>query len=278
MATVTDNIGLTLPEGSEYVSRQVINGNWQLIDNYMDAPSHSTDLTVGTRTGTKGGRSCSVGYSVRASGNNSLAAGNMVSATGNNSFAQGSNSVASGSGSHATGMSTASGTNSNSEGNGSTASGNCSHAEGRGTQAAGDYQHAGGTFNTVDSDAFDAWVSGTLYKYGMIATVNDGTNDIPYFCLVENSDATFDSSKWQSLASQSRTQFAEIIGNGNSSSVRSNARALDWAGNERLMGDIYVNCNADSSDGTPLGVQYTKLLAICQRLATAAGVSISDLL
>lgn len=32
MATTTPNIGLTLPAGTENVSRQVINGNWELID------------------------------------------------------------------------------------------------------------------------------------------------------------------------------------------------------------------------------------------------------
>lgn len=32
MATTTPNIGLTLPVGTENVSRQVINGNWSLID------------------------------------------------------------------------------------------------------------------------------------------------------------------------------------------------------------------------------------------------------
>ena len=32
MATATPNIGLTLPVGTENVSRQLINGNWSLID------------------------------------------------------------------------------------------------------------------------------------------------------------------------------------------------------------------------------------------------------
>ena len=44
--------------------------------------------------------------------------------------------------------------------------------------------------------------------------------------------------------------FVEIIGNGDSSNNRSNARAVDWDGNERLMGDLYVGCNANSTGGT----------------------------
>ena len=43
--------------------------------------------------------------------------------------------------------------------------------------------------------------------------------------------------------------YAEIIGNGEDTTYRSNARALDWWGNERLMGDLYVKCEKDSSGG-----------------------------
>jgi hypothetical protein len=32
--------------------------------------------------------------------------------------------------------------------------------------------------------------------------------------------------------------YAEIIGNGTADNARSNARALDWNGNEYLKGDI----------------------------------------
>ena len=46
--------------------------------------------------------------------------------------------------------------------------------------------------------------------------------------------------------------YAEIVGNGTATAyvtTRSNARTLDWSGNERLKGTLYVNCNADSSGG-----------------------------
>jgi hypothetical protein len=46
--------------------------------------------------------------------------------------------------------------------------------------------------------------------------------------------------------------YAEIIGNGTAANARSNARALDWDGNEYLMGDVYVGCNSDSTGGTKL--------------------------
>lgn len=43
--------------------------------------------------------------------------------------------------------------------------------------------------------------------------------------------------------------FAETIGNGHDITSRSNARSLDWWGNERLMGDLYVHCDGDSTGG-----------------------------
>ena len=46
--------------------------------------------------------------------------------------------------------------------------------------------------------------------------------------------------------------YEEIIGNGTSVINLSNARTLDWSGNERLMGDVYVGCDADSTGGTKL--------------------------
>lgn len=40
----------------------------------------------------------------------------------------------------------------------------------------------------------------------------------------------------------SNSIYAEIVGNGNSNSVRSNASALDWSGNQYLAGSLYVGC------------------------------------
>lgn len=48
-----------------------------------------------------------------------------------------------------------------------------------------------------------------------------------------------------------RGNFIEIVGNGNiQNDHRSNARALDWDGNEYLNGDLYINCDDDSGNGT----------------------------
>ena len=56
-----------------------------------------------------------------------------------------------------------------------------------------------------------------------------------------------------------RLLFVEIVGNGNGKyndpKKNSNARALDWNGNEYLNGDLYVNCNPDSSGGEKVATE-----------------------
>lgn len=44
--------------------------------------------------------------------------------------------------------------------------------------------------------------------------------------------------------------FIEIAGNGTDDLTRSNARTLDWSGNERLAGMLYVNADPDGTGGT----------------------------
>lgn len=145
----------------------------------------------------------------------SIGINNRASASG--SFAQGNASYATGNYSHAV--------------NSSVAGGNYSHSEGYGSGTHGDYSHAEG-YNT--------------YAYGNNAHT-EGVNSIA-------------NSRSQHIGGENNVQdttggatirgtYAEIIGNGTATDARSNARALDWDGNEYLMGDLYVGCDADSTGG-----------------------------
>lgn len=49
--------------------------------------------------------------------------------------------------------------------------------------------------------------------------------------------------------------YAEIVGCGTSSSKK-NARTLDWSGNERLKGTLYVGCNNDSTGGAEVATKF----------------------
>ena len=193
------------------------------------------------------------GSSTTASGDYSHAEGSSTTASGAQSHTEGAGTTASAYNSHAEGAgTTASGSSAHSEGNGTTASGNQSHAEGMSTIAAGVSSHAGGEFNIADSyDNWNEWVANTSYAVGdkvkVTTTNNNVTTVVGYICKTANSDSTFTYSNWTNQ--YGKMNFAEIIGNG-TSSERSNARALDWDGNEYLKGDLYVGCDSDSTNGS----------------------------
>lgn len=216
-----------------------------------------------------------------ASGSSAHAEGNLTTASGTSAHTEGSSTTANGNMAHAEGMATnaygnfshaegsgngnatqiinnatytgsgAYGITSHTEGTETWAFGQNAHAEGWCTIATGSNSHVGGKYNIVDSYIdWPAWEANTSYAIGdkvkrIISSVTTG-----YKCITANSDSTFTASKW---IVDNEMNYVEIIGNGTSdTNGQSNARALDWDGNEHLMGDIYVGCNADSTGGTKL--------------------------
>ena len=125
------------------------------------------------------------------------------------------------------------GINSVSIGESCTASGEDSFAEGRYTTASGYYSHAEGNYTTTLGMASHA--------EGTVTIANHASQHVfGEYNVEDNSDA----------ANYLRGNFVEIVGNGTASNAQSNARALDWSGNEYLKGDLYINCNASSGNGT----------------------------
>ena len=150
------------------------------------------------------------GTSTTASNASAHAEGNGTTASGWASHAEGGGTKASGAQSHAEGGSTTAGGNlSHAEGGGTRASGYCSHAEGNGSQAYGDNSHAEGKStiaNTLSQRVFGEY------------NVPDPSN----------------------AAGSARGTYVEIVGNGTADNARSNARTLDWSGNEVLAGKLTV--------------------------------------
>lgn len=130
---------------------------------------------------------------------------------GTGSFAVGHNVTANGAYSHAEGSGTnSSNSNSHAEGQSTTASGWSSHAEGQNTTASGSYSHSEG-FRTIANHRSQS-VSG---EYNVADT--------------------------STASATTRGNYVEIVGNGADSNNRSNARTLDWSGNEVLSGDLTFN-------------------------------------
>lgn len=176
------------------------------------ASSHNhaaSNITSGTLGVARGGTGNSNGYiqigalSGTTVGTLATAEGRNVTASGSYCHAEGNYTEASGSSAHAEGQSsTASGIASHAEGNNATASGNYSHAEGDFTSASAKGAHAEGTYTLASSE----------YQH-----VQGKFN-------VEDKAGT----------------YAHIVGNGESTSARSNAHTLDWDGNAWFAGDVYV--------------------------------------
>ena len=137
---------------------------------------------------------------------------------------EGQYTTASGEDSHAEGNSTtASGDQSHAEGMGSTASGTAAHAE-SGGEASGDYSHAEGYETAASGDSSHAEGQGTIANHASQHVFGEYN--------------TPDGSEAESFE---RGNYVEIVGNGTGTSDRSNARTLDWSGNEELAGDLTVN-------------------------------------
>lgn len=239
-----------------------------------------------TGTGAHGAASHAEGENTWAIGDMSHTEGRNTTASGNYSHAEGEYTTASSIQSHAEGYSTtASGPASHAEGNQTTASGQSSHAEGYSTDAKGSYSHVGGQYNVQDSyNNWPEWAASTSYKVGdkVKRTIGSGSNQTiqGYICKTANSNSTFISSNWTNQ--YGKMNYAEIIGNGTNKNARSNARALDWDGNEYLMGDIYVGCNADSTGGTKVVTEavlaslINRITALESKVAYLEGQHVPD--
>ena len=169
------------------------------------------------------------GYNCTASSNNgSHAEGYCTTASGSSAHAEGRETIASNLQSHAEGLETVSsgGNGSHSEGRHTTASGISSHAEGSNTTASGNFSHSEGYYTTANHKS-----QHTFGEYNIL-----------------------DSS---SALSNARGNYVEIVGNGTADDARSNARTLDWDGNEVLAGGLKINGTQDVATTSSLSTVAT---------------------
>ena len=154
--------------------------------------------------------------------------GDLTEGSGNTrsgaySHAEGAGSTASGVTAHAEGTSTASGIAAHSEGTSTTASGNYSHAEGYSSQASGQGAHAEGNSTRAVGNYSHTEGIGTKATHRSQHVFGE-------YNVEDDSSAT----------AGNRGNYVEIVGNGTGGSTKSNARTLDWDGNEELAGDLTI--------------------------------------
>ena len=160
-------------------------------------------------------------------------------ASGSYSTAEGSTTIASGFASHTEGSNTtASANNTHAEGSSTIASYANAHTEGDSTTASGQNAHAEG-LNTIANHR-----SQHVFGQYNVADVCDNLQN-------------------------ARGNYIEIIGNG-TSTTRSNARTLDWQGNETLAGTLTVGRPATQNNEV---VIYSQLAGITGFWETGTGIS-----
>ena len=229
-SNVTTALGYT-PVNPSSLATVATTGDY---DDLTDKPDLSVYMQKGVDYVTAGQKS---GTTL---GMKSTAEGHNTTVSGNYSHAEGSSTVASGSVSHAEGTTTtASGYASHAEGYGSTASGNYSHAEGFYSTAAGVQSHAEGS-SSARGNRSHAEGQNTSAQGDMSHT--EGV----YTMAVRKSQHVFGEYNIADDTGQDSTvrgAYVEIVGNGTDSSNRSNARTLDWSGNEVLAGTLTVGAD-----------------------------------
>ena len=167
--------------------------------------------------------------------------------------AEGCGTIAGGYSCHAEGLlTTTSGNYAHSEGLFSSASEEASHAEGRSTSASGRSSHAEGRETSASGRSSHAEGEGTVANHR-------NQHVFGQFNVVDPSSEN----------AETIGNYAEIVGNGTANNSRSNARTLDWSGNEVLSGGLTVN----STSGITIGqtaVNETELTGMKEMLGLSS--------
>lgn len=210
------------------------------------------------------------GVGTTASGYAAHAEGGGTKAQGMYSHAEGGGTTASGTEAHAEGDgTTASGNNSHAEGVNTTASGNNSHSEGKETNASGVQGHAEGykskaTGNSGHAEGYSGWATGgSSHAEGYCTTASGGVSHAEGYCTIAQKRnqhvagsyniADTGTNPVQTGAMEGAGSYVEIIGNGVDDNNRSNARTLDWSGNEWLAGTLKLG-GSSASDNAAVDV------------------------
>ena len=202
-------------------------------------------VAIGIHNIISGDSSRAFGSNNIVSGNSSYAIGVDNTITSERSHALGYKNTISAQGSIAIGwLNTASGNFSTTLGRQNTASGQYSLAVGGGNTASGGASFAAGNLSTASGLGSTALCFGTIANH--VGQLTFGAYNEP------------DPSENPSTQTG---DYVEIVGNGASKNNRSNARTLDWSGNESLAGSITLG-KGTADEVTLTAAQLKQLLAL----------------
>ena len=253
-----------LVDESKSTATNWVNGSQTSSVRTVGSKVEDNDYIIGIYAVAEGSSTKASGYASHAEGSYTTASGDYSHTEGSGTFApvsyahaEGYNTTASGNYSHAEGQSTtASNYNAHAEGQETTASGSTSHAEGMGTAASGYSSHAEGYYTLASGDYSHAEGYGTTvsgldsHAEGDYTIANHRAQHVfGRYNIADTSTATADN----------KGKYVEIVGNG-SYNARSNARTLDWSGNEVLAGKLTVGAvGTNTMDVATIGQLPTKV-------------------
>lgn len=182
------------------------------------------------------------GLNAKSTGLFSFALGRDALAGGNGAFAEGRETIA-GYAAHAEGRGAkAYGSQSHAEGYKTIAYDNSSHAEGYQTEARGAGTHTEG-YNTK-AEGQGSHAEGYSTEAVQFAHAEGHTTKALYKGSHTEGAQTVSGGEYQHIQGKYNKimdeNYAHVVGNGTSTSNRSNAHTLDWKGNAWFKGDIYV--------------------------------------
>lgn len=190
--------------------------------------SYSASSAVGAYSKAQAYATHAEGFMTTASGFASHAEGSSCTASGTESHAEGYGTTASNTNAHAEGGSTkATGSDAHAEGTSTTASGNGSHAEGGFTKASSQFSHAEGKNTEATND--NAHAEGEYTEAS-----GDNSHAQGYYTIAQGANQFVFG---KANIADDIDNYVEIVGNGYPNN-RSNARTLDWSGNEWLAGSL----------------------------------------
>lgn len=230
------------------------------IGNTVNTNNACVLIGTGNEVSAKGGNA--IGFRCTVSGEFSSAFGFATNASGSYSHSNGCHTTASGDfGASADGYkTTASGDYSSAIGYVSTASGNGSTASGIETTSSGNGSVSSG-YQTLASGYFS-----NAKGYGSISK--------------NRSQMAFGEFNIQDTSSNGRSKrgnFVEIVGNGTADDARSNARTLDWSGNESLAGGLTLGMGT-ANQTSITAQQLNALLALVASVPNAASIDANGLI
>lgn len=238
-----------LTHGSPYYPINPLSNGGSTYDGLSIGPNTVSNrrgtLAIGNGNTVSDEFSTAIGIGNEVSGSNSSAVGSWNKVSGAKSFACGVANTITGANSFSTGnLNTSSGLYSFTEGQSNTASGYGAHAEGYSSSASATGSHSEGE-NTVASGR-------DSHAEGYYTTANHRSQHVfGQFNIADPSEE----------AATARGNYVEIVGNGTAANARSNARTLDWEGNERLAGGLTLGMGSND-EVTISAAQLKQLLAL----------------